>query len=250
MQTYSYMIQHANGAGTGTGDRPTHCHQCKGALPVNPPGHTGGTGYACKDAQPIDYRPQHAEELKPGFRYVRAEAICYACCAVNDRAAMIETGRALLYATGRMFGENAGRYEITNWCGTLRIVATTHKVSPRAGGFGADRMDVWFTGPDGKAWHGVQRGDNQLLRCRRLKERPAPMKVYLRMGSDTLEEAKRYANKRDAIAAYRGTMEELARFGQSIEASLHYASSRKELQEYPDFVLSPGERGSVKVERA
>lgn len=31
------------------------------------------------------------------------------------------------------------------------------------------RTDYWFTGPDGKAWHGVNIGDNDIVRCKRLK---------------------------------------------------------------------------------
>jgi hypothetical protein len=31
------------------------------------------------------------------------------------------------------------------------------------------RTDCWFTGPDGKAWWGVNIGDNQVLRARRIK---------------------------------------------------------------------------------
>lgn len=31
------------------------------------------------------------------------------------------------------------------------------------------RTDYWFTGPDGKNWHGVNIGDMDLVRCHRLK---------------------------------------------------------------------------------
>lgn len=74
------------------------------------------------------------------------------------------------------------------------------------------------------------------------------MAVYLRMGDDYLDDAKRYRTKAAAIRAYRATMEELARYDQGIEASLHYAPSKAEIAEYPDFILSPGPRGGVKIE--
>jgi hypothetical protein len=73
---------------------------------------------------------------------------------------------------------------------------------------------------------------------------------FLRMGMDTVEEALRFANKRDAIAEYRRVAEELARYGQAIDASLHIAPSRAEVVEYPDFVLSLNENGRVVTEQA
>lgn len=75
------------------------------------------------------------------------------------------------------------------------------------------------------------------------------MKTYLRIGSDYLEDAKRYRSKKAAIAAYHHVASELARYDQRIDASLHYARTKDELQEYPDFVLSLGLRGGVRVER-
>lgn len=75
------------------------------------------------------------------------------------------------------------------------------------------------------------------------------MRTYLRIGTDTLEEAQQYASKKAAVEAFAETAHQLARFGQSIEASLHYANSMDELAEYPDFVLSITARGSIKCER-
>lgn len=72
------------------------------------------------------------------------------------------------------------------------------------------------------------------------------MKYYLRMGSDYLEDAKPYRSKAEAIAAYRKTAEELDRYGQSIEATLH----SEPLQEYPDFVLTYTRKGAVKCLQA
>ena len=92
---------------------------------------------------------------------------CYACCANIDRARMIETGRATLYLTR---GAN-GRWYISNWPGSLKFEVRHLRLTPNGGGFGADRMDAWFTGPDGQEWHAVNRGDNQLARCRRKKQK-------------------------------------------------------------------------------
>jgi hypothetical protein len=84
---------------------------------------------------------------------------CYECCAVRDKAAMIEDGKATLYLA---------KNEVTNWPGSLRFaVSYTRKGRHNIAG---SRHDVWFTGPDGKRWHGVQFGENtQLCHCRRIK---------------------------------------------------------------------------------
>ena len=67
---------------------------------------------------------------------------------------------------------------------------------------------------------------------------------------DTIEEALRFVNKRDAVAEYRRVANELAQYGQAIEASLHIAMYRHLVAEYPDFVLSLNESGRVVTEKA
>lgn len=76
------------------------------------------------------------------------------------------------------------------------------------------------------------------------------MRYFLRIGDDSLDDAKPYPTKRGAVDAYRAVAEELARYGQSIEASLHIAPNRGEINEYPDFVMSLGPRGGVRVDAA
>ena len=75
------------------------------------------------------------------------------------------------------------------------------------------------------------------------------MKTYLRIGDDHLEQAKRYASKSAAVDAFLEVARDLDRYGQRIEASLHYARTKAELVEYPDFILSLGPRGGLKIER-
>jgi hypothetical protein len=75
------------------------------------------------------------------------------------------------------------------------------------------------------------------------------VKTYLRMGSDHLEDAVAYRSKTEAIDAFYQAAAELDRYGQAIEASLHYASSKEALAEYPDFTLRLGTRGNVICER-
>ena len=86
---------------------------------------------------------------------------CYTCCGERDKAGMIRTGRATLYLTPTA---------ITNWPNSLRFNYGEVRVGRH--NMAGKRYDVWFRGPDGADWHGVQYGDNtQLLHCRRLKAR-------------------------------------------------------------------------------
>ena len=75
------------------------------------------------------------------------------------------------------------------------------------------------------------------------------MKTYLRIGDDTIFDAKRYHSKAIAIQRFQVVAFELDRIGQKIEGSLHYARNKDELHEYPDFVLKLGPRGGVVCER-
>ncbi len=71
---------------------------------------------------------------------------------------------------------------------------------------------------------------------------------FLRIGDDYLDDALCYQTKQAAINKYQRVAQELARYEQNIEAALHRASRRDALDEYPDFVLSLGVRGGVRVE--
>lgn len=127
--------------------RNTHCADCGVDLtPFAPkPGIGGAAGYAVL--------------CDTGAR------ICYACSAKRERADMIATGRATLYLTGG--GDRA--CAVTDWPGKLRFPALQVERKRGAGGFGAQRTDAWFNGPDGHVWHAVNRGGMDLARCRRTK---------------------------------------------------------------------------------
>ncbi len=136
----------------------TELLDCGHAAPILPPGHVGGTGYG-----------EH-----------NGKTHCYACCADLDRAEMIKTGRATLYLVKRLPKDAtepyAFRYWVTNWPGSLSFpclhMPGTHegaRRSKRGGGFGSQRTDAWFTGPDGYVWHAINRGDMDIACCRRTK---------------------------------------------------------------------------------
>jgi hypothetical protein len=75
-------------------------------------------------------------------------------------------------------------------------------------------------------------------------------RCYLREGADYLDDARPFASIRAARDAYATSARELARYGQAHDASIHIATSRDELAEYPDYVLTLGPRGGVRMERA
>ena len=106
------------------------------------------------------------------------DKVCLDCCAYRDKGEMIETGRAVLYLTidagkwersmygsGRKYETRTGK--ITNWPGTLEFRGSVKRGRHN---IASVRYDVWFRGPDGFFWHGVQYGDyTQLVHCKRTK---------------------------------------------------------------------------------
>lgn len=90
---------------------------------------------------------------------------CYACCAKNDAARMIETGRGYLYLTR----DKDGREVVTNWSASLSFAA---RYVSRSRGYGFRRsypiVTARFTGPDGKEWGIKVQGD---MECGRVWRR-------------------------------------------------------------------------------
>lgn len=113
------------------------CVRCNQTLPVIKT--SGGTGYANDISAPV----------------------CYACCAEVDKEAMRLHGKTVLYVVLK-----DGQYKVTNWPGTLTL--EPWKVSKGRHNMARTRLDVWFNF-EGSTWHGVNIGDNDLLRCKRTK---------------------------------------------------------------------------------
>jgi hypothetical protein len=72
---------------------------------------------------------------------------------------------------------------------------------------------------------------------------------YLRIGSDTVEEATTCDSLSAAKRKFRNVAEDLARFEQTIDATIHIANNRDELVEDADYYLSLGPRGGLRCER-
>lgn len=108
------------------------------------------------------------EEGGTGYAQMGKQLICYDCCAQRDIKYMHEHDKISLYLT-RI---EDGLWYVTNWPGTMKLRVTYLNESETAGfGNGMQRRDVRFIGPDAKLWYGRNQGNNQLVRCRRMKER-------------------------------------------------------------------------------
>lgn len=75
-----------------------------------------------------------------------------------------------------------------------------------------------------------------------------PLLVFLRIDNDSLDDAVPFNTLRGAKARFRVVASELARYGQSCVATVHFARRRSELNEYPDYMLTLGPRGGVQTE--
>jgi hypothetical protein len=75
-----------------------------------------------------------------------------------------------------------------------------------------------------------------------------PNLYFLRIDNDYLKDSKAFNTKSGAVAFFRRTATELARYGQACTASIHIAPRMDDVVEYPDFVLSLGVRGGVRIE--
>jgi len=168
---YSYHVRHRNGWGRSFGPAPTHCADCGATLPAKP--DTGAAGYGTEGAVSVapcllpgaPAAPQWFLDaqagLKPGESLERSRAVCYACCGRKDEQSMRETGRAVLYLEKR-----GDAWQVTNWPGSL--VIHPFRITQGRHNIGRTRTDAWFSF-EGQPWHGINIGDNQILRCKRLK---------------------------------------------------------------------------------
>lgn len=72
---------------------------------------------------------------------------------------------------------------------------------------------------------------------------------YLRVGNDPLEDATRHETIADAKADFKAIADDLGRFGQTINATLHIAPDFDSVVEDPDYLLEIGPRGGLVCSR-
>lgn len=115
--------------------------------------------------------PTNDGPLSTGYGTDRAgKTFCYACCAENDKKAMIEDGRACMYLVSNKDHRSNVVYNVTNWLGSLKFQVYHHRVGKH--NIAGSRIDAWFKGPDGFVWHAKQYGTmSDICHCKRTKER-------------------------------------------------------------------------------
>jgi hypothetical protein len=99
---------------------------------------------------------------------------CYACCAENDKKAMIKDGRAMLYLVQDKSVDKSPdsrpSYRVTNWPGSLCFYVFHYRIGKH--NIAGKRIDAWFKGPDGFVWHAKQYGNmSEIAHCKRTKGR-------------------------------------------------------------------------------
>ena len=84
----------------------------------------------------------------------------------------IEAGKATFYLSwDQGQGGTQSNYRVSNWVESWK---SPHCYVRRGYSYGFGRFEtcwVWFTGPDGKQWYGVLKGDMSCFNARRLKKR-------------------------------------------------------------------------------
>jgi hypothetical protein len=132
----------------------------------------GPAGFVCSHCKALVPFPLGTGSAGYGLAPDSDAMVCFACGGLQDKARMIETGKAVLYLTGQsVFGLKAdGAYRVTNWPNSLSF--TPRYVKTGWHNIAGKRFDSWFNGPDGFVWHGVTYGQNtQIHHCKRTKER-------------------------------------------------------------------------------
>ena len=113
------------------------------------------------------HEPSPHEDFTTGYGIDKDDKKhCWACCAARECAAMIETGKAMLYLTM----DKGRKWHVTDWPGHLVFKVSSYRKGRH--NIASTRIDVWFRGPDGHTWHGVQYGENtEIVHCRRTREK-------------------------------------------------------------------------------
>lgn len=84
--------------------------------------------------------------------------------ALAELEAMKQTGKALLY----MFRDESGSISVGTWASKPYQRTSVWRARHSRNNWGCQRTDVWFNA-DGSTWHGVNIGDNDIVRCSRNK---------------------------------------------------------------------------------
>ena len=143
--------------------------------------HEDGLGFKCGRCGHVKLVQTSGGTGYGGYDSLPNKPVCYACCGELDKEAMTTGDRYTLYLVQR-----GSQWFATNWPGTLNFAAEVKKGNHNWAH--VERMDAWFTDHNGKKWWGLNLGDSQILRCRKLKEpgkrqrKPKPKRDALVLG--------------------------------------------------------------------
>jgi len=114
--------------------------------------------FECTDCKRIKLVP--ISSIGTGYGVTKeGNKVCYTCCAKQELASMLETGKATLYFC---------KDKVTDWAGQLTFKVLKQRTSRH--NFARVRYDYWFRTPDNKLWHGYTIGDfTQIAHCKQVK---------------------------------------------------------------------------------
>lgn len=90
--------------------------------------------------------------------------------AQRELEAMKQTGRGILYLfyTKQSAANHSTPSHVGTWASSADERFPIFPYRKSRNNFGAERIDLWFRF-DGSLWHGVNIGDNDIVRCKRTK---------------------------------------------------------------------------------
>jgi hypothetical protein len=98
---------------------------------------------------------------------------CYACCGLRDRADMLAHDTWTGYLK---LPESGAPGWVGNWTGDFKLPMRWWQTEKHNLWACPTRVRVWFADSEGKPWMGLQIGDNEIVRCRRIKRAPSFMR--------------------------------------------------------------------------
>lgn len=109
------------------------------------------------------YPSEHSEHTTGYVITKGGMKICRQCCAEHDRQEMIRSHNSKALPLYLIEKDNRPVF-VSNWPRTLKFAVKQFTKGKH--NIAGSRIDVWFNGPDGGLWHGVQYGQwTQIVHC-------------------------------------------------------------------------------------
>ncbi len=146
-------------------------YENQGGLLVKP-GTNECAGYIFNFEGHGAYGPTKVETPEGGPTQAEIDAH-NAILAKSEREFMVKEGRGTFYLSNRKpdicYGGNVFQATVSQWSGEWKASWSFVRGGYSYGFARVRTYWVWFTGPDGKKWYGVNKGDMDCFTGRRLK---------------------------------------------------------------------------------